>query len=272
MRTQDVVRAAARNNAAWCATVCETHAIHGRTDRHAWASPVRTPALYPDAVTLAPGADAAALLARIDTRSPGASVKDSFADLDLSGPRPGAGAGAGGSNGDRVGDRHGDAFQVLFEASWIHRPSAPARSFSAPGVSTQVVATQQVDWAPVHDAATLRAWADAWDGGAGHAEVFRPELLTDPATTVLAGRAGTGEVVGGAVATRSDGVVGLSNVFAGPGGAGSAWPGVLDVVARLFPGVPAVGYESGDDLATALRHGFEVVGPLRVWVAAAATA
>jgi hypothetical protein len=29
-----------------------------------------------------------------------------------------------------------------------------------------------------------------------------------------------------------------------------------------------VGYESGDDLTAALDHGFEPVGPLRVWVRA----
>lgn len=62
-------------------------------------------AVLPDAVTLVPGADPVALAARIDTAAPGAAVKDSFADLDLT---------EGG-------------FRVLFEAQWIHRPaSAPA--------------------------------------------------------------------------------------------------------------------------------------------------
>lgn len=34
----------------------------------------------------------------------------------------------------------------------------------------------------------LRAWALAWDGGDGSAGLFRPELLDDPATFLLAGR------------------------------------------------------------------------------------
>ncbi|MFD9501138.1 hypothetical protein [Streptomyces sp. NPDC060035] len=44
----------------------------------------------------------------------------------------------------------------------------------------------------------------------------------------------------------------------------SARPGVLDAVNRLFPTVPVVGNERSDDLASAMRHGYEPVGPLRI--------
>lgn len=82
-----------------------SHGLAGEFGAHAWATPSRTPLYYPDAVTLVPGADRATLVSRIDTVAPGASVKDSFADLDL-------------TEAD---------FQVLFEGQWIHRPaSAPA--------------------------------------------------------------------------------------------------------------------------------------------------
>ncbi|MFD5494044.1 hypothetical protein ACFWH4_14240 [Streptomyces sp. NPDC127091] len=168
----------------------------------------------------------------MDTTAPGASVKDSFADLDLT----------------EAG------FRVLFEAQWIHRPArAPA---PAP----------DLDWAVAGDPGTLRAWALAWDDGDGSADLFRPELLDDPATFVLAGQSTDGRVVAGAVAGRSDHVVGISNVFALDGGPDAAWPVVLDAVNRLFPTLPVVGYEQGDDLSAAVRHGFEPVGPLRVWL------
>lgn len=49
-----------------------------------------------------PHGDGTALVARIDTAAAGASVKDSFAGLDLT----------------EAG------FEVLFEARWIHRPAA----------------------------------------------------------------------------------------------------------------------------------------------------
>jgi hypothetical protein len=209
-----------------------SHGLAGEFGEEAWAAPVRTPLYYPDAVTLVPGAGSAALVARIDTTTPGASVKDSFADLDLTGA----------------------GFQMLFEARWIHRSaSAPA---TAPALAWDVVGAPD----------ELRAWALAWDGGDGNEDLFRPELLDDPATFVLAGRRADGEVVAGAVASLSDQVVGISNIFALDGGPDVAWPVVLDAVHRLFPTSPVVGYEHGDDLAVAVRHGFEPVGPLRIWL------
>ncbi|MFJ9083191.1 hypothetical protein ACIRL3_12275 [Streptomyces sp. NPDC102384] len=209
-----------------------SHGVAGEFGGEAWTAPARTPLYYPDAVTLVPSADPAAVTARIDTAAPGASVKDSFADLDLT-----------------------DAgFQVLFEARWIHRPAG------TPALAPTLA------WGVVDDAEALRSWAEAW----GDTRLFRPELLDDTATFVLAGRTPDGRVVAGAVASLSgdDGhqVVGISNVFASDAGPDSAWPGVLDAVHRRFPDLPVVGYEQGDDLAVALRHGFETIGPLRVWV------
>lgn len=227
-----LVEAAARNNAEWCAVMSRSHGVGGEFGRQAWSAPVRTPPYYPDAVTLVPGADEAALLARIDTGAPGACVKDSFADLDLA----------------RAG------FRVLFDAQWIHRPAgAPA---AAPDPA----------WEAVRSPGALRAWALAWGGGAGDEDLFRPELLDDPATFVLAGRSADGHVVAGAVASRSDRVVGITNVFAREGGGDAVWPAVLNAVHGLFPGLPVVGYEHGEDLDAAIRHGFETIGPLRIWL------
>jgi hypothetical protein len=59
--------------------------------------------------------------------------------------------------------------------------------------------------------------------------------------------------------------VSFSNVFALDGGPDAAWPVVLDAVHRLFPTLPLVGYEHGADLAAAVHHGLEPVGPLRIW-------
>ena len=232
MPRQLLVRAAARNNAEWCAAMCRSHGLAGEFGALAWAAPARTPLYYPDAVTLVPGADPAALVARIDMTAAGASVKDSFADLDL--------AEAG--------------FQVLFEAQWIHRPA------SAPATSSDLA------WTLVDTPDTMRAWALAWDNGDGNADLFRPALLDDPATFVLAGQSADGRLVAGAVASRSDQVVGISNVFALDGGPDAAWPVVLAAANGLFPTLPVVGYEQGDGLAAAVRHGFEPLAPLQVWL------
>ncbi|SOR80895.1 hypothetical protein SCNRRL3882_4348 [Streptomyces chartreusis NRRL 3882] len=217
--------------------MCRAHGVAGEFGGEAWAAAGRAPVHYPDAVTLEPGADPDALVARVDMGSPGAAVKDSFADLDLTGA----------------------GFLVLFEAQWIHRPAGTAAPARAPGPT-------DLAWDVVGDPGTLRAWALAWDGGAGHAGLFPDGLLADPETSVIAGRSGDGRVVAGAVACRSAHVVGVSNVFGRDGGPDAAWPVVLHALDRLFPGLPVVGYESGDDLETAVRYGFEPVGPLRVWL------
>ncbi|MFI6684022.1 hypothetical protein [Streptomyces sp. NPDC050485] len=210
-----------------------SHGLVGEFGAQAWAAPARAPQFYPDAVTLVPRADPTALVARIDTIAPGSSVKDSFADLDLT----------------EAG------FQVLFEAQWIHRPA-----------SVSAAARPDLVWDVVGDPETVRAWALAWDGGNGNAGLFRAELLDDPATFMLAGRSADGRVVAGAVASRSEQVVGISNVFALEGSPDAAWSAVLDTVHRLFPTLPVVGYEHGDDLAAAISHGFEPIGPLRIWL------
>jgi hypothetical protein len=222
---------AARNNAEWCDAVCRSHGIHGTFAADAWTSTTRTPPLYPDAVTLVPHVEVDDLLARIDA-SAGSSVKDSFASVDLQ-------------------DR---GFGVLFEADWIVRPAGlpPAAPVS------------DVEWAPVRDEAGLVAWESAWRGDDGPEGVVVPELL-GPDVVVLAGRRGN-QVVAGAIANAGAGVVGVSNVFTCSTPLDDAWASCLRAVNDAFPRLPVVGYEAGEALATARRHGFEPVGRLRVWV------
>ena len=53
-------------------------------------------------------------------------------------------------------------------------------------------------------------------------------------------------MVVGAVASHSDQVVGISNVFIPDGGPDAAWPVLLEALHRLFPTLPVVGSEHGD--------------------------
>ncbi|MFI6147794.1 hypothetical protein [Streptomyces sp. NPDC051109] len=253
--TEELLRAAVRNNAEWCAAVSGG----GTFAAEAWTSARRTPPYYPDGVTLAREASADALLAGMDTASPGCSVKDSFAALDL--------APAG--------------FEVLFDAEWIHRPwrapdpaapdpaapdpAAPDPAAPDPAAPSRAAPSTALAWARVSDVGELAAWEAAWGGGEGSG-LFHPGLLT-PEVAFLAGRAADGRIAAGAAANRTGAVVGLSNVFTADGTPGDeAWAGALAAVAGLWPGLPVVGYESGDDLDTALRHGFTPLGPLRVWL------
>ncbi|WP_258309316.1 hypothetical protein [Streptomyces sp. CG 926] len=226
------LRRAATNNAAWCEAVCRAHGLSPRYDgEQLWFSARRTPPMYPDAVTLEPAVSARSVVRGVDIASPGCSVKDSFADLDLV----------------------GDGFEVLFEAQWIHRPAGapmPEPDAEAAGL----------EWSEVADAEELAAWEAAFEGGDGSGgdRTFRPALLRD-GIVFLAGRA-DGRIVAGAVASTGGGVVGVSNLF------GPAWPGVLGAVCARWPGLDVVGYEHGEDLETAVRAGFTAIGPLRVWL------
>jgi hypothetical protein len=73
-------------------------------------------------------------------------------------------------------------------------------------------------------------------------------------------------IVGGAVLHRGAAVTGISNLFIDDEIAPLSWRGCLATASALLPGETLVSYETGDALATAARHGFHPVGPLRVWL------
>jgi hypothetical protein len=225
--TNDWRGLAAHNNAELCDAVARTHGLEPRFDADAWTSARRTPLLYPDGISLTIETSAADLLAQIDS-SPGCSIKDSYAALDLA--------------------PHG--FRVLFEAQWIVRTPDPA---PAPGSA--------LTFEPVRDASRFAEWENAWRGADGPVDVLRPALLHEQSITVAAARR-SGEVVAGAIFNRSAEVVGISNLF----GPADARDGALACAAAAFPERTLVGYESAADLDHAVAAGFETAGPLRVWI------
>lgn len=131
-------------------------------------------------------------------------------------------------------------FDLLFEAQWIRKEAAP-------------------------DLAThsrLR-WTRTTAGN----RLLPAALFTDPDIAMFTGSR-DGEVVAGGIANRASSVVGLSNVFAQVGNAAAVWTDLAALASVTFPGLPLVGYESGDDLAAALDSGFQAGDPLRVWARA----
>jgi hypothetical protein len=232
MRRMDARRTlAALNNAEWCDVMARSHGVETEIDREVWIARTRTPPYYPDAVTLVPEPAIPDLLRRIDA-SAGCSIKDSFATLDLA----------------------GFGFRVLFDARWItRRLDVPAAAGVEPA------------WVRIHEASALAAWETAWSGGAGLQGLFRADLLALDAVTVLVAYEAD-RIVAGAVLNRSTDVVGVSNVFSLPGRERAAWQGCLARASTLYPGATMVGYQWGRDLDIALDHGFEIAGPLRVWI------
>jgi hypothetical protein len=255
---------AARENAEWCEAVARSHGVRSRFTADAWLASTRTPASYPDAVTLRASADRG-ILRDIDASS-GCSVKDSFAALDLS----------------------DDGFEVLFDARWIFRAPEPERPGSqstaartgAEGMVWSVLDPADLgDWSALHSNMTTgdRSAADpsagdpsaadpsAGDRSAGDRSPFRPSILVEPGVVFL--RADVeNSLVAGAVLSHTGAVVGISNVVTTQGIADDVlWRGLTDQVSDRFPGLAMVGYESGADLIAPLDAGFTELGDLRVW-------
>jgi hypothetical protein len=229
-RLMDLWQAAAANNAKWCDLIARSHGLSTCADAQAWTCQSRPPPLYPDAVTLVRCLSVPDLLGRVDA-SPGCSVKDSFAALDL-GPY---------------------GFRILFEADWIARPAADPMMTSGPG------------WRRIVEPAGLARWQDAWRPDGGPGDLFGASILDHDWVAVLAAEQDD-QIIAGAIVTCGPVVAGISNFFACPGAAPEPWPGCLAMASSLFPGRAVVGYESGDELIRAERHGFQRIGRLRVWV------
>ncbi len=183
---------AARNNAEWCEVMCRADGVDTAFAPTFWASPRRTPPLYPDAVTLRPDVDRTALLEAVDATE-GCSIKDSFACLDLSAA----------------------GFRPIIDATWISRP---ANYPAAPPSDT---------WSLTGTGEALTEWGAAWDGGA--IDLFRSVLLLSPTVRVLAGHR-SGKVVAGALANRSGSDMGITNLFTVDGDLDAAWSGVLSCI------------------------------------------
>jgi hypothetical protein len=95
--------------------------------------------------------------------------------------------------------------------------------------------------------------------------VFREDVFNHESVAVLAAR-WRDRIVAGAIATRNSDAVGISNCFAEEGITSASWSGCLALARSLFAKSTFVGYESADQLAAAQRAGFQIAGPLRVWI------
>ncbi len=232
--TSSLLRAAVRNNAFWCDAVCRAQGSPGEFTATIWFHRRGTPPFYPDAVTLAEteveAAEAIATLINSDKRD--WAVKDSYATLDLA----------------PLG------FTMLFEAEWI-------------GMRTPVSPPSPFTWQRMESAVDLARWEAEWGkaNGSTTQKIFTEPLLQDPEIAFLLGFK-HGQPVGGGILNHHAGVVGHSNLFAEARHGEAIRRGLIAQAASLYPGEPLVGYEHGDDLDEALRTGFELLGPLRVWL------
>jgi hypothetical protein len=239
----DRIIRAARNNAEWCDAVCRAHGNPGEFHDGIWINRKAVPRFYPNAGTIA--APSERQLALIDeliaARLPsGWAIKDSFSKLELA------------SRG----------FRILFDAEWIYLTVARLNDVAS--------TVRSVRWEIVRDDHELAQWESAWRRSSGDTcedRVFLPPLLENKDVAIVAGFR-DGAIVAGAIANRSDGVVGWSNFFAPDAEMLDRAAESLVTIVAIFPGLPIVGYEHGEELRNAHALGFESLGPLRVWTLA----
>lgn len=234
------MRRAARNNALWCDAVCSAQGAPGEFRQALWLTRHNTPPGYPNVVTLTPSETDPEPIETVNslTRSPlgaGWAVKDSFQNLDL----------------------RSLGFTVLFDAEWLLRQPTDGGAQEGPAMLSWKVACSEAD---------LLLWENAWAGAtaAGTSKVFGASLVTRSDVCFLLAFV-DGSVCGG-ILNSGAGVVGLSNVFHAGVDPEAVWRGLVREAALRFPGLPVVGYESGEALAAAQRAGFQSIGPLRIWL------
>ena len=247
-----LLTAAVHNNAVWCDTVCRALGCDTAWADGLWVNRSPAPPYYSNAVTTDPDRTAAqreGVRRMLESPLPRPwTIKDGFSALDLS-PM---------------------GFEILFAAQWIAAPAAH-RFVGAPAAG--------LSWTAAADDLELGAWERAWqdanDTPVPGDRLFRPSLLADPDMRFVAGWEDD-RIVAVAAANRSDDgsgpVVGVSNIVLRGAGAERHRGGMMAAVQDVYPGLPLVGYERGDDLTAMTALGFRPTGALRVWIAPAPAA
>jgi hypothetical protein len=232
--------AAIENNVDWCGRVCRVNGLAPQRTATAWTSAVRTPQLYPDAVSLSVDTTADEILEVIDL-SEGCSVKDSFATLDL----------------------HTYGFSILLEGSWVGLSAAKFGDWDVDSLLAQGGVKSEPVWDTVAIPSDFEVWVAAWRQS-NESEALHPNLLNDPTIDFILVRSSV-QVLGGAVVNRSKNAVGLSNFFTRSTDALNSWRSCVAHVCAHNSDMTVVGYVTDPHLPRAQDTNFTALGPLRIW-------
>ena len=235
------------NNHAWYSSIFHAHGLASRLEEHYWSTDEEPPPYHSRLVTRTRGAVAREAqlkrLSELAARAGGRRLgfKDSFDEL------PGVAL-------EKMGLR------PLFRAWWY--------GWVADGVAAPP--ETRLEAQRVESAEALSSWEDHWrhSSPASEARVF-PETVLADANLELFAMALEGRWAGGFALNRSDGAIGLSNVFQLVGSkieAGAFLCECAREARRLHPDRALVGYGPESELANLTRLGFVALGPLRVWV------
>lgn len=160
------------NNIVWCGLVCETHGITAASGKHIWRTTSNAPIYYPDMITSSRLVTIEEVKDIISTNEV-ASVKDSFANLDMS----------------------PFGYELLFTADWIfHELIAKWESV-------------QAEWRQVTTENDLAEWTSAH----GTQNLIRYELLERKDVKIYMNK--KKDNLAGFIANLGANAIGISNVF-----------------------------------------------------------
>jgi hypothetical protein len=232
--------AAIENNVEWCERVCWVNGLSPQRTATAWTSAVRTPKLYPDAISLSGDTTADEILEVLDL-SEGCSVKDSFATLDL----------------------HTYGFSILFQGTWVEYSATNLGDGNVNTLPAQGGVKSEPIWETVTTPANLAEWVTAWRQS-NDSDALHPNLLNDPTIDFIWVRSSV-QVIGGAVVNRSKNAVGLSNFFSRSTDAMNIWRSCVTHVCAHNSDMTVVGYVTKPFVLLAGDAHFSTLGPLRIW-------
>lgn len=218
---------AAMNNAQWCASVCQANGVAGQFTDQVWYAPGEVPVFYPNIITLKAKCRLETVRPIIQQMGGSLSIKDSFNTLALA----------------SLG------LVKLFDAQWLLAPAY-----------VQAKGRYQL----VTDANQLTQWTAAWCRTPSKSPV-NPALLHQASIHFVAIYEEDCLVAGGII-NRSEGVVGLTNVFCHTSEARTGWLTCLSAASVIGDGLPVVTYQHGDERTLVKSIGFTEIGPLSVWV------
>jgi hypothetical protein len=221
------LRTAVDASRRWYDDVFGLHGIPVRVAGGLWSALGQPPPYHSAAKTLERRVDTARVVRAVDAFEH-CSVADSFGDLEL--------------------DRYG--FDLLFEASWVHRGPVDHTTRRLPD-----------GWSLVDTPDSLAEWSVAHD----YVGVLPPAVLHHPSFQILACRR-DGLLVGGGVTHRGDGDVGAGISNAWGVGAVAESGELLAGASALHPGQSLTDFAEGVELDAMLACGFTALGPQRVWV------
>ena len=219
------LRTAVDASRRWYDDVFALHGIPVRVERGLWSTLGRPPPFHSAAKTLIPGVETVRAVRAVDAFEH-CSVADSFGDLEL----------------DRFG------FDLLFEATWVHRVP-----------STHTSGTLPAGWSLVDTEESLAEWSVAHD----YEDVLPPRCSTTLAS-------GSWPAIATASWSAAASHIRATAMSASPTpGARAPRPSPTSCWQRpsaLHPGQAFTDYEQGAELDALLAAGFTALGPQRVWV------